>query len=156
MGGTQSKTGLFITIYSSNVYARRFGRIAAPREPQVKSQTASSKELKRRMAYADRHFRTANSLGSLTDRGKVYTALGHPDHLKQFKKSQFPLEVWTYGHIPGIGTNIRIEFMDATFNFEYKMVPPPGDEALEHKKLELIQERIRQVIGPGEKVPKNQ
>lgn len=80
----------------------------------------------RRIAYANEHF-SAGIDGWKTDRGRIYIRFGPPDrretypaggqYQRQRKEgggytSVFPFERWEYRHIPGVGDNVELEFVD--------------------------------------------
>ncbi len=115
-------------------------------EPSV----PGNKGLKSRVEYADRHFAEGTTPGSKTDRGQVYIGLGPPDRLARFH-SHFPTQSWRYQNIPGIGTDIEIQFIDVLMNGVYKIVPwsPVGDDKSsveDRNKFEKIQEKIRETL----------
>ncbi len=78
----------------------------------------------RRLEYADKHFFEGKP-GRKTDRGRVYIMFGPPDFFETnpgggrgflFNPSgptaEFPSEVWTYRHIPGLKERIgRVDFI---------------------------------------------
>jgi GWxTD domain-containing protein len=124
-------------------------------------QNISKQELQRRIAFADAHFtipptsgRAASpgTPGSTTDRGKVYIALGPPDQIRDVEfppnttAVTLPTQAWTYQAVPGVGNNVRIEFVDFTFSYDYKMVPPPRDDIEALRRYELVQKRIQRTL----------
>ena len=42
--------------------------------------------------------------------------------------STFPFEDWTYRYIEGVGSNIKIEFVDTTMSGEYRMTMDPSEK----------------------------
>jgi GWxTD domain-containing protein len=72
----------------------------------------------RRIKFANDHFGTPSGVnGWKTDRGHIYIAYGPPDEIDAHPSgdpagSRPPYETWLYSHIPGIGSNVRIEFVD--------------------------------------------
>lgn len=79
----------------------------------------------RRIEYANKHF-FEGRIGWRTDRGRVYIMFGPPDFFEtnpgagrgfllgvQAGSAEFPSEVWTYRHIPGL--KARISRIDFTF-----------------------------------------
>ncbi|HYK87839.1 MAG TPA: GWxTD domain-containing protein [Acidobacteriota bacterium] len=93
----------------------------------------TKEELKRRVEFADQHFSEGSTPGSKTASGQLYVGLGPPDERKDFAQLQrewqlepdptgglreglmFPFERWTYRDIPGIGKDIKIEFIAEDF-----------------------------------------
>jgi GWxTD domain-containing protein len=96
----------------------------------------------RRIAYANARF--ASKLpGWKTDRGRIYITFGPPDEIESHPSggaynrpldegggstSTFPFEIWRYRYIEGIGTDIRIEFVDKTMSGEYRMTIDPTEK----------------------------
>ncbi len=72
----------------------------------------TQRELKQRARYADLHFAEGSVPGSKTDRGKVSIGLGPPDDVKSFNGPQYPYQSWMYWNIPGIGSDMEIQFLD--------------------------------------------
>ncbi len=90
-------------------------------------------EYYRRIAYANEHF-AAGEPGWKTDRGRIYIEYGKPDSIESHPSGglyerpfnqgggftdTYPFEVWTYRYLPGIGSNIKIEFVDTCMCGEY-------------------------------------
>ncbi len=89
----------------------------------------------RRIAYANDHFFSAKS-GWRTDRGRTYILWGPPDD-REMRPSggryerliyegggtttTYPFERWIYRHIPGIGSDIELEFVDQSGTGEYRL-----------------------------------
>jgi len=91
----------------------------------------------RRIAYANEHFASGKP-GWKTDRGRIYIIWGKWDDLEQHPSggnynrpfdegggstSTFPFEVWTYHYLEGIGSNIKIEFVDSSGTNDYHLSP---------------------------------
>jgi len=77
-------------------------------------ENAFKEEHYRRMAFANEHF-AAGMEGWRTDRGRIYVVYGPPDSIVAKKPQEgqdFPYEVWTYVHLPGVGENVSVEFID--------------------------------------------
>jgi len=113
-------------------------------------------ELRHRAEYANQNFSEGSTPGARTDRGRVYIGLGPPDELKTFNGPQYPFQRWTYRQIPGIGSNIEIEFVDQYGKGVYRIVPwsPVGNDKAsveDRKQFQNIQEKIRQTL---KKLPK--
>lgn len=99
-------------------------------------------EIYRRIAYANEHF-ASGIPGWKTDRGMIYIKYGPPDEKETHpsggtyerpiaegggETSTYPFEDWTYRYIPGIGSNITIEFVDTTMSGEYKIALDPEEK----------------------------
>ena len=109
-----------------------------------------SKEVKRRTAFADAHYGTADRRGSQTDRGKVYIALGPPDKIRKINKfpnggNGYPIEDWIFRRVAGIGEKVRIRFLDTDFKADYKIIPPPEDQVEATRRYQMILDRMRLV-----------
>ena len=88
----------------------------------------------RRIAYANEHY-AADIPGWKTDRGRIYIVYGPPDEIESHRYSDastpHPYEQWRYRFIEGVGTNVIIEFVDATGTGEYRMtLDPSGKNAM--------------------------
>jgi len=96
----------------------------------------------RRIAYANEHFASGKP-GWKTDRGRIYIIWGKWDDLEQHPSggnynrpfdegggstSTFPFEVWTYHYLEGIGSNIKIEFVDSSGTNDYHLSTDPGEK----------------------------
>ena len=89
----------------------------------------------RRIAYANEHFFSAKA-GWRTDRGRTYILWGPPDD-REMRPSAgryerlpyegggttvtYAFERWYYRHIPGIGSDIELEFVDKSGTAEYRL-----------------------------------
>ena len=106
----------------------------------------------RRIAYADDHFFSAKA-GWRTDRGRTYILWGPPDD-REIRPSAgryerlpyegggttvtYAFERWYYRHIPGIGSDIELEFVDKTGTAEYRLALGLEDkDALLHTDVGL-------------------
>jgi GWxTD domain-containing protein len=85
----------------------------------------------RRIVYANRHFGT-HVPGWKSDRGRIYIMYGPPDEIESYATrsqdntpgvdpSSYPLEVWRYRYLEGIGEDVVLEFVDACRCGEYGM-----------------------------------
>jgi GWxTD domain-containing protein len=96
----------------------------------------------RRIAYANDHF-ASGIPGWKTDRGRIYIVYGPPDEIDDHSSggtydrpieegggttSTFPFVDWTYRYIEGVGTNIKIEFVDTTMSGEFRMTMDPSEK----------------------------
>lgn len=96
----------------------------------------------RRIAYANEHF-ASGVKGWQTDRGKVYIIHGPPDEVETHPSGgpyhrpmsegggstvTFPFEIWRYRHIPGIGSDVVLEFVDRTQSGEYRLALTPEEK----------------------------
>ena len=96
----------------------------------------------RRIAYSNDHY-ASGIPGWKTDRGRIYIVYGPPDEIESHpsggtyerpmeegggETSTYPFEQWRYRYIEGIGTNIIIEFVDATMSGEYHMTMDPSEK----------------------------
>jgi GWxTD domain-containing protein len=96
----------------------------------------------RRIAYANEHF-ASGIPGWKTDRGRIYIVYGPPDEIDDHSSggtydrpieegggttSTFPFVDWTYRYIEGVGSNIKIEFVDTTMSGEFRMTMDPSEK----------------------------
>jgi GWxTD domain-containing protein len=95
----------------------------------------------RRIAYANERF-ASGIPGWKTDRGRIYIIWGPPDEIESHAggsynrpyeegggyTSVFPFEKWRYRYMPGIGTNIIIEFVDPSGSGEFRMTMDPSEK----------------------------
>ncbi|HTW63063.1 MAG TPA: GWxTD domain-containing protein [Bryobacteraceae bacterium] len=96
----------------------------------------------RRIAYANEHF-ASGIPGWKTDRGRIYIMYGPPDEIDDHSSggtydrpieegggttSTFPFVDWTYRYIEGVGSNVKIEFVDTTMSGEFRMTMDPSEK----------------------------
>jgi GWxTD domain-containing protein len=96
----------------------------------------------RRIAYANERF-ASGIPGWKTDRGRMYIMYGPPDEIDDHSSggsydrpieegggttSTFPFIDWTYRYIEGVGSNIKIEFVDTTMSGEFRMTMDPSEK----------------------------
>lgn len=74
----------------------------------------------RRIAYANEHF-ASGVPGWQTDRGHIYIIYGPPDELEVHPHR----EDWLYHHVPGVGDNAQITFVDSTGQGDFRLSPSP-------------------------------
>jgi TonB family protein len=98
----------------------------------------------RRIAYANQNFSSAIVPGWKTDRGMIYIKFGPPDEKEGHPEANPPSELWLYRFITGIGTNVRIEFVDESRTGEYHMTKDPSAAAAPEKPLS-----VAQFVAPG-------
>jgi len=100
-----------------------------------------------RFAYANQHF-AAGEPGWKTDRGRVYITWGKPDDQDDHdgggaydrtpeegggSTSTYPFEDWTYNYLEGIGSNVKLEFVDTCWCGEFHLTTDLGEkDALLH------------------------
>jgi GWxTD domain-containing protein len=96
----------------------------------------------RRIAYANDHF-ASGIPGWKTDRGRIYIVYGPPDEIDDHSSggtydrpieegggttSTFPFVDWTYRYIEGVGSNVKIEFVDPSMSGEFRMTMDPSEK----------------------------
>jgi GWxTD domain-containing protein len=92
----------------------------------------------RRIVYANSHYGTRIP-GWKNDRGRMYIMYGPPDEIESYPTivqdntpgvdpSSYPLEVWHYQYLDGIGEDVVLEFVDACKCGEYSMPTTPARE----------------------------
>jgi GWxTD domain-containing protein len=112
------------------------------RDPDPRSAINEFKEEHyRRIAYANDHFYSGVE-GWYTDRGRIYITYGPPntidDHMGGIYRrrpeegggwtSTYAFQRWFYNYIPGVGSGIEIEFVDASKTGEYKLALRPSEK----------------------------
>lgn len=96
----------------------------------------------RRIAYANEHFESGFA-GWQVDRGRIYILHGPPDEIernptgKQYDRPlhegggstmTYPFEVWRYRNLPGVGTDVVLEFIDPSGSGEYRLAVHPAEK----------------------------
>jgi GWxTD domain-containing protein len=78
----------------------------------------------RRIAYANAHF--ASSLpGWKTDRGRIYIMYGPPDEIDSHPTpTPHPTQDWLYREIKGVGSHVKMRFVDSTGKGDYHLELP--------------------------------
>ncbi len=99
----------------------------------------------RRIGYTNGKFMSASRAGWQTDRGRIYIMYGPPDEIESHPAggtydrpiqegggttSTFPFEIWRYGYIEGIGTNVLLEFVDTNRTGEFRQSIDPASKYL--------------------------
>lgn len=115
------------------------------RDPDPKTDYNEYKEDHyRRIVYANENF-SSGIPGWKTDRGMVYIKFGPPDHIEDYvygagydrpsweglgKTKVFPTQFWEYRYIPGIGSDIELEFVDSGGGNLYTLTTDPNTKDL--------------------------
>lgn len=108
-----------------------------------------NEEFYRRVAYANEHF-ASGIPGWRTDRGRIYIMYGPPDEQENHdsggsyvanpnelpysgpdastEMTTYPFEDWYYHYIPGIGENVKLEFVDPTMSGEFRLTMNPCEK----------------------------
>jgi GWxTD domain-containing protein len=96
----------------------------------------------RRIAYANDHY-ASGIPGWKADRGMIYIKYGPADEIESHpsggsyqrpieegggQTSTYPFEQWRYRWIEGVGTNVIIEFVDASMSGEYRIALDPAEK----------------------------
>ena len=96
----------------------------------------------RRIAYANDHFYSGVE-GWYSDRGRIYITYGPPSQKESHHgglyqrrvleegggwTNVYAFERWFYNYIPGVGSGIEIEFVDASKTGEYKIALRPSEK----------------------------
>ncbi len=79
----------------------------------------------RRISWANDRFATAAAPGWKTERGRTYIVYGPPDEIESHPSAGGnwgpPFEWWSYRTIPGVGRDVRINFVDRTASGDYRV-----------------------------------
>ena len=82
-----------------------------------------------RIARANLRFSTRQVPGWKTDRGRIYIQYGPPDEIDAHLSggvATYPYEDWRYLFIKGVGSDVRIEFVDTTRSGDFRMTMDPN------------------------------
>ena len=144
------------------------------RDPDMRTSVNEFKdEHYRRIAYANERFPSGKP-GWMTDRGRIYIIHGPPTQVVSRggggmytrpmyegggTTSTYPFETWRYRYIEGLGTEIELEFVDASLTGEYRLALEPWEkDALLHlpgagmtvaEEMGLAQRIDRPYFNPG-------
>lgn len=90
----------------------------------------------RRIAYSNEHF-AAQTMGAMTDRGRIYIVYGPPDAILRNTIDGVPEEIWHYnafsrpgsfvgyeGRLPHNGNKVDLEFLDNCRCNDYRLQTP--------------------------------
>jgi len=86
----------------------------------------------RRLAYSNQRYGSASLPGWKSDRGRIYIVYAPPDEMESHPNpttAKPPHEDWLYRLIPGVGSNVIIEFVDAHQTGDYVMTTDPNAKA---------------------------
>ena len=145
------------------------------RDPDLRTANNEFKEEHyRRIAYANERFHSGSE-GWKSDRGRVYIIHGEPAEIEAYPSggdyerpynegggttTVYPLEIWRYRHIEGVGQDILLEFVDDTFTNTYRlalqpeekdaMLHMPGGGLTRMEQLGLRQKMDRSYFRPGQ------
>ncbi len=96
----------------------------------------------RRIAYANENFKSGFA-GWKTDRGRIYIIHGPPDEKESYPTggnyerrdyegggftNVYPFERWWYRHLPGVGSDVEMEFVDPRMSNEYYLAVNPEEK----------------------------
>jgi GWxTD domain-containing protein len=112
------------------------------RDPEPRTPVNEYKmEYYRRIAYTNDHY-ASGVAGWRSDRGRVYITLGPPDSIETHPAGSFyessdtghggstltyPIQVWYYRHVPWIGDDVKIEFVDKSSSGAFRLLSGPLD-----------------------------
>ena len=113
------------------------------RDPEPRTAANEFKEEHyRRIAYANEKF-TSGYAGWRTDRGRIYIIHGPPTQIESYPgagryrrpieegggtTATYPFEIWHYRYIEGLGSDIKLEFVDSTLSGEYSLAYNPSEK----------------------------
>ena len=133
---TEEEEDVFLRLTNDDERERFIEQFWRRRDSDLRTAVNEFKEEHyRRIAYANDHFFSAKA-GWRTDRGRTYILWGPPDD-REMRPSggryerliyegggtttTYPFERWIYRHIPGIGSDIELEFVDQSGTGEYRL-----------------------------------
>lgn len=133
---TEEEEHVFLKLQTDDEKEQFIEQFWFRRDPDPRSAGNEFKEEHyQRIAYANEHFFSAKA-GWRTDRGKTHIMFGPPDDREMNPSGgryermlyegggttvTYPFERWLYRHIPGVGSEIEIEFVDKTGTGEYRI-----------------------------------
>jgi GWxTD domain-containing protein len=113
------------------------------RDPDPKTAVNEFKEEHyRRIAYANENFKSGIA-GWKTDRGRIYIIHGPPDQREAYPTggnyqrrenegggftSVYPFERWWYRNLPGVRSDVELEFIDPKMSNEYYLAIGPEEK----------------------------
>jgi TonB family protein len=101
-------------------------------------------EYYRRISYANDHFKSSVRPGWRTDRGHMYILYGPPDEIDAHDASKpYPFEVWSYGHLEGVGNGVTFMFVDQNGNGDFGLTTAPWNWPSQDKAFAVGQRKIR-------------
>ena len=113
----------------------------------------TAEEYSKRIEYVDARFgSTKLASGANTDQGRVYLALGPPNHVTRLPSSRIfqPLEIWYYDTVPGvINTEVRLVFFRKNGMGFPKLYSPTQDTI---RALLLSEPTTRTMFGPNDDI----
>jgi GWxTD domain-containing protein len=140
---TEPERQAFLHLQTNEEREQFIEQFWARRNPDPTSpENTYKEEIYRRIAYANEHF-ASGVPGWKTDRGRIYIMWGPPDETESHpsggtyerppeegggETSTYPFEDWTYRYLPGIGENIKLEFVDPTMTGEFHLTMDPCEK----------------------------
>ena len=118
----QSERAAFLRLATNEERDKFVVQFWERRNPTPGAPNKFKEEHYRRFAYTNQHF-ASGVPGWQTDRGHIYILYGPPDELEAHPHAAVPNEVWLYHHVPGVGDNATITFVDSTGRGDYRLSP---------------------------------
>ena len=113
----------------------------------------TAEEYSKRIEYIDAKFgSTKLASGANTDQGRIYLALGPPNHITRIPSSRIfqPLEIWYYDIVPGvIHTEVHLIFFQKNGMGFPKLYSPTQDTI---RALLVPQSATRTMFGPNDDI----
>jgi len=116
----QAERSAFLALASDEERDKFIEQFWERRNPTPGAPNKVKEEHYRRIAYANEHF-ASGVPGWQTDRGHIYILYGPPDELEVHPHR----EDWLYHHVPGVGDNAQITFVDNTGEGDFRLSPSP-------------------------------
>ncbi|HSR67810.1 MAG TPA: GWxTD domain-containing protein [Acidobacteriota bacterium] len=128
------------TLEEKDQFIEQFWRSRDP-NPQTAENEFKSEHYRRISYVNERYF--SGEPGWKTDRGMIYIKFGEPDSVERQpfggpyrrpnsegggETTTLPWERWWYRHIPGIGEDVEIEFVDKGFSNDYRIALNPNEK----------------------------
>jgi GWxTD domain-containing protein len=140
---TDEEREVFLNLTTAEEKERFIEQFWRRRDPDPETEINEFREEHyRRIAYANDHF-SIGAPGWKTDRGRVYILHGPPDSKEYHDQGEqyyrpmtegggvtttYAWELWYYRHLPDIGDNVEIEFVDKTLTGHFVLARDEMDK----------------------------
>lgn len=140
---TQEERAVFASLTTHEEREQFIEQFWLRRDPDPRTAINELKEEHyRRIAYANEHFKAGRS-GWRTDRGRTYILFGPPEqreihpmgtvHTRTMAEGggatkTYPMEIWHYRHLEGIGHDVKLEFVDSDLSGNYRLALSPEEK----------------------------
>lgn len=141
---TDEERSVFLRLGTDEERERFIEQFWERRNPDPLRRTGNDfkEEHYRRIAFANERYH-AGVPGWRTDRGKIYIIHGPPDEVQTYSAGStyirsmsegggstrtYPMEVWRYRRIDGLGNDISLEFVDRNLDGSFQLALDPSEK----------------------------